>query len=455
MQTPAGSTAENRKPKTENRKPGLYVHVPFCQTKCPYCDFYSVTTPGLISVYLSGLEKEALIYSSKMSAPGGTGFPACAMQAKHSWTTNVSPQKIKIPPAPLFQRGVKSPPLAKGDLGGFAPAQAKACGYPDAPWPVFDSLYLGGGTPSLLNPKQIAALLASLRRHFSFVPDTEFTLEANPDDVTPEKLRHWRDLGVNRLSLGVQSLDEAELRFLGRRHSAAQARRAMALARDAGFANLSVDLMYGLPGQTLEGWLQTLEQTLSFAPEHLSCYQLTLAAATPLGRRAARGELAPLADEAERQFFLGTAEYLAGRGYLHYEVSNFAREARHFCRHNQKYWRHVPYLGLGPGAHSFDGHKRWWNHASLAEYNAALSAGAAPVADSETLTPAQRRLEALYLGFRTRDGVSIKLLDREPRGQAALAELKRAGLVRIEEGRAVATPEGLVVADRLPLLFTA
>ena len=211
----------------------------------------------------------------------------------------------------------------------------------------------------------------SLRRHFAFAPDSEITLEANPDDITADKLRLFRDLGINRLSLGVQSFDEAELRFLGRRHTAGQTLAAIELIRAAGFTNLGLDLMYGLPGQTLDAWLKTLEQALSFAPEHLSCYQLTLTAGetpapheTPaLGRRGrvARGELSLPDEETQREFFLLTANFLTARGYLHYEVANFARQGpqagslcHYCCRHNLKYWTRIPYLGLGPAAHSFE-----------------------------------------------------------------------------------------------------
>jgi putative oxygen-independent coproporphyrinogen III oxidase len=317
----------------------------------------------------------------------------------------------------------------------------------------FDTLYLGGGTPSLLTSAQFAALMKNLHRHFAFAPDPEFTIEANPDDVTPEKLRQWRDLGANRLSLGVQSLDEAELRFLGRRHTAGQARKSLELARAAGFDQIGVDLIYGLPGQKQEAWVGSLEQVLKFRPEHLSCYQLTLAPDTPLGHRAARGEVTSLGEEAERAFFLLTSRFLVERGYLHYEVSNFAREEEHCCRHNRKYWRHEPYLGLGPGAHSFDGGRRWWNFSSVEQYVSSLEAGQAPLAGEETLTPGQLRLEALYLGFRTREGVSLDLLRPQPRWRTVLAQLRRSGLVRVADGRARTTPQGLVVADRLPLCF--
>ena len=365
--------------------PGLYIHVPFCRTKCPYCDFYSITDETLISAYLAALDLEARLYRDQ--------------------------------------------------------------------FPAFDSLYLGGGTPTLLDGAQLGALVDNLRRHFHFAADTEFTIEANPDDLTAEKLRLFKDLGVNRVSLGVQSLNDAELRFLGRRHTARQARRALELAREAGFGNLSVDLIYGLPGQQEETWIRTLEQVLEFSPEHLSCYQLTLAPDTPLGRRAARGELKPLGEEAERAFFLLTARFLADRGFIQYEVSNFAREKRCFCRHNLKYWRHAPYLGLGPGAHSFNGSRRWWNFSSVQQYCSSLDAGKAPVAGAETLTPSQLRLESLYLGFRSLDGVDLDLIRRHPRWQAILAELSRAGLVKVADGRVTATLQGIAVADGLPLRF--
>jgi len=368
-----------------NKFPGLYLHVPFCRSKCPYCDFYSITEVNLITAYLQALEQEAHRYRE-----------------------------------------------AFGD---------------------FDTLYLGGGTPSLLTNAQLVTLMKNLRRHFHFAPDTEFTIEANPDDITREKLRLWRELGVNRLSLGVQSLDEAELRFLGRRHTAGQARQSLELARAAGFDHVGVDLIFGLPGQKQEAWVGSLEQVLEFRPEHLSCYQLTLAPDTPLGRRAARGEIRPLEEEEERAFFLLTSRFLVERGYLHYEVSNFAREEEHCCRHNRKYWRHEPYLGLGPGAHSFDGGRRWWNFSSVEQYGSSLNTGKAPLAGAETLTPTQLRLEALYLGFRTREGVSLDLLRPQPRWRTVLAELRRTGLVRVADGRLVTTPQGMVVADRLPLLF--
>ena len=365
--------------------PGLYIHIPFCKTKCPYCDFYSVTDDTLISAYLATLDAEARLYRDQ--------------------------------------------------------------------FPAFDSLFLGGGTPSLLDGAQLAELMKNLRRHFNFPPDSEITIEANPDDLTADKLTLFRDLGINRLSLGVQSFDEAELRFLQRRHTARQTGRALSLIRAAGFTNLGLDLMYGLPGQTLDAWTNTLKTALSFNPEHLSCYQLTVADETPLGQRVAAGQVRLPDEETQREFFLLTANFLTARGYLHYEVANFAREEKYVCRHNVKYWTRTPYLGLGPAAHSFLAGRRWWNVSSVEQYCSSLSAGGAPVAGEESLTPAQIRLETLSLGFRTQEGVSLETIRKQSGADAILSELELSGLVRVDHDRVTATLDGLVVADRLPLWF--
>jgi putative oxygen-independent coproporphyrinogen III oxidase len=319
----------------------------------------------------------------------------------------------------------------------------------------FDTIYLGGGTPSLLTAGELARLFESLQQHFVFSPDTEITLEANPDDLTPQVLKYYRELGINRLSLGVQSFNDRELAFLGRRHDALQALKAIKWAREAGFANLGVDLIYGLPGQTLDRWRRHLETTVGFWPEHLSCYQLTLEEETPLGRRRAKGEFQALPEEREREFFLVTASFLEDRGYLHYEISNFARGEANRSRHNGKYWNHTPYLGLGPAAHSYRGGRRWWNHRGLADYVRALSRGAAPVAGGETLTPEQWRLEALYLGMRTKDGVDLQLVQGDRPQEARLREIVGAGLAEVRENRLIPTRKGLAVADSLALGFMA
>jgi putative oxygen-independent coproporphyrinogen III oxidase len=368
---------------SETTPAGLYIHVPFCRGKCPYCDFASGTDLALIADWLRAL---------------------------------------------------------KGEMGFYRDYA-----------PRFDTLYIGGGTPSLLSANELADLLAGLQEQFTFAPGTEITLEANPDDLNPQVLKGYRELGINRLSVGVQSFNDRELAFLGRRHDASQARKALDWAREAGFANLGVDLMYGLPGQTVDRWTRNLETALGFGPEHLSCYQLTIEAATPMGRRQAKGQFQSLPEEMEREFFLFTSRFLEGQGYLHYEISNFARGEKFRSRHNCKYWNHTPYLGLGPAAHSYKDGRRWWNHRSLKDYCQSLSAGEAPVAGAEVLTPEQARLEALYLGLRTREGVRLCLIGDDDRGRIALKEIVRNGLAQLKEDRLMPTREGLVVADRLAL----
>jgi putative oxygen-independent coproporphyrinogen III oxidase len=372
-------------PVTDSLPPGLYIHVPFCKTKCPYCDFYSVTDLSLVGRWIEAIALEAARYHD--------------------------------------------------DFG------------------VFDSIYLGGGTPSLLDGRSLGTLMETLRRSFVVAPGAEITVEVNPDDVTAEGLDLFTALGVNRLSIGVQSLRDSELRFLKRRHDAAAAERAVTLARGRGFTNLGIDLMYGLPGQTLEEWADTLEKGISLGPNHLSCYQLTLHSGTPYGRLRAEGRLAALPEEQERDFFLFTSRFLKERGYIHYEVSNFARERDSMSRHNTKYWKHSPYLGLGPSAHSFLGGRRWWNVRSVEVYCTALEAGRLPVEDGEYLSPDQLRLERLFLGFRTEAGVALAdIFSQDPSGRT-LVTLVEQGLVCTTGDSVVPTEEGFLLADRLPLLI--
>jgi len=278
-------------------------------------------------------------------------------------------------------------------------------------------------------------------------------------------LRLFRELGINRLSLGVQSFDEAELRFLGRRHTARQTLAAIDLIRSAGFTNLGLDLMYGLPGQTTATWLKTLEQALSLVPEHLSCYQLTIEAGgtpalrTPMARLVARGEISLPDEETQREFFLLTANFLTARGYLHYEISNFARQGPqvgrlcyHACRHNLKYWTRTPYLGLGPGrtpstATAAGGMFRQWGLLLVFERRRSPGgggrnphSGANPPGDPGPGVPDP-------------GGRQSRTIREYPGADAIVAALTKAGLVRVDRDRVIATASGLVVADRLPLDF--
>jgi oxygen-independent coproporphyrinogen-3 oxidase len=372
------------------KTPGLYIHIPFCLSKCPYCDFYSVSSLSMLPAFLEVLFKEMELY--------------------------------------------------RGRIG--------PC----------DTVYIGGGTPSLLDPRQLEAILKRVRENFPLLPDPEITLETNPADLDQASLASIRALGINRLTIGCQSFDQAILEFLERRHSASQAVNAIEAARSAGFTNVGLDLIYGIPGQGMEAWMDTLRRALSFAPEHLSCYQLTVEPETPLGIRYRQGAFSLPDEILQYEFFMKTAEMLEDAGYVHYEVSSFAGDMTLASRHNQKYWDHTPYLGLGPSAHSFSANRRWWNYRSVDRYITALKSGNQPVEASESLTREQLQLEALYLGLRTKRGIHLQdyatrycfnlLTQKEDR----LTILQDEGLIAIEDGYLYPTRAGLAMADSLALI---
>ena len=229
----------------------------------------------------------------------------------------------------------------------------------------FDTIYLGGGTPSLLTPRQLTEIFEGLGASLHVDPCAQLFLEANPEDVTAETLEDWREQGAHFVSLGVLSFHDEELRYLGRRHDGDQARWAVRETLAAGLTTVSLDLIYGLPGQSLESWRRTLEEAVELAPQHISCYQLTIHDRTLFGARRRQGTLVELPEDHQACFFELTHEVLDAAGYPAYEVSNFASAPEHRSGHNQKYWNHTPYLGLGPSAHSFDGRRRWWNERQL------------------------------------------------------------------------------------------
>jgi len=374
--------------------PGLYLHIPFCSAICPYCDF---------AVLTGGADMRARFVDHLL-------------------------QEIT---------------LWEPDRGLF---------------PDIDTIYFGGGTPSALHPDQIARILEAARKHLAIRTDAAVFFEANPEDVTPETTRTWRDLGVRMLSLGIQSFNTEDLRFLGRRHTPDEARRSVETARAAGFDIVSIDLIYGLPAQTPAAWSRTLAEAVALEPDHLSCYQLTIHEGTPFGFRLARGKLAELPEPEQADLFLLTHRSLADHGYPGYEVSNFARTPEHQSRHNRKYWDHTPYLGLGPSAHSFSGltgRRRWWNERKIKPYQSRIEAGERPLAGSEDLTAEDLATEALMLGFRTARGVDlirfqeIYGLDLTMRNAQLIERLEREGLLRIAENRLLPTLEGWAVADSL------
>jgi len=371
----------------DSKIPGLYIHIPFCLSKCLYCDFYSSTFLSALPRFLDALFKEMEMYRNR-----------------------------------------------------FNP---------------FDTVYIGGGTPSLLSPQQLENILVRIRENFDLISDSEVTVETNPADLDRSYLESIREIGINRINIGVQSFDQKVLNFLGRRHSLIQAFSAVEASRKAGLHNIGLDLIYGVPDQNIDSWLDTLKQAVAFSPEHLSCYQLTLEAKTPLGKRYRAGEISIPGEELQYEFFMKTSQFLEDAGYVHYEVSNFARGAELASRHNQKYWDHSPYLGLGPSAHSFRDNRRWWNHRSVDQYITAINAGNLPIEETEILTMEQLRLEALCLGLRTKKGVYLEDFknrydcDLFAEKKKMLDKLQEEGLISIQDGRLYPTPTGLAVADSL------
>ena len=323
---------------------------------------------------------------------------------------------------------------------------------------VFDTLYIGGGTPSLLTSPQLEDILISVQKNFDLMAEPEITIEANPADLDQSLLESMREIRINRINIGIQSFDEKVLAFLSRRHSAKQAISAIEASRKAGFQNIGLDLIYGVPAQNMDSWLDTLKQAVAFSPEHLSCYQLTLGAETPLGIRYQAGEFLMPGEELQYEFFINTSEFLEDARYIHYEVSNFSRGMEYASRHNQKYWDHSPYLGLGPSAHSFRDNRRWWNQRSVNQYIVAINAGNLPVEETENLTMEQLRLEALCLGLRTKKGVSFDDFrnryhcDLFAEKKETINKLREEGLISIQDGRLYPTQTGLAVADRLALI---
>jgi oxygen-independent coproporphyrinogen-3 oxidase len=294
----------------------------------------------------------------------------------------------------------------------------------------------------------------ALHNNFTFHSDTEITVEANPDDITAGKLDALRATGVNRLSIGVQSFNEKELRFLKRRHTGHNAKKAVKLAKTCGFTNIGIDLMYGFEGQTRESWLDTMQTAVGLEPVHLSCYQFNLEETTPYGKLKAEGKLRSITEEEGRELFLLTSSFLKLNGFIHYEVSNYGKGKKYFSRHNRKYWQHIPYLGLGPAAHSFRDNIRWWNCRSVEKYCLALSQGRKPVDGSENLTDEQLKLERLYLGFRTQSGVCVDDIGNSLLINQTLSRLKRSGVVKIRNNMIMPTLKGYLIADSLPLMFT-
>ncbi|MGK7344245.1 MAG: radical SAM family heme chaperone HemW [Candidatus Nitrospinota bacterium M3_3B_026] len=304
------------------------------------------------------------------------------------------------------------------------------------------SVFFGGGTPSMLYPEQVERIMATLRKALRFGDDVEVTMEMNPESVTPERLAGFIAAGVNRASVGVQSLDDGQLAFLERVHTADDARRAVRDVFAAGFENVSVDMMFGLPGQTMKDWMTQLREAMTWGLSHLSLYQLTPERGTPLETKVREGNVALPPPEETAELYDAAEDLLASFNFRHYEVSNWARPGRE-CAHNMNYWENGDYLGLGAAAHGKIDGKRWENERSVEGYiERTLKTGSA-VAETEKLTPGLVRMERLMMGLRLEKGVPVEEIEITP----AIGEMIAEGMLEVRFGRLAATSRGRRLLD--------
>ncbi len=377
---------------------GIYVHIPFCLRKCRYCDFYSTTDLSYRKPFVQALLHEI------------TKTPANAL--------------------------------------------------------TFDSLYIGGGTPSVLELDQIKQIVNHVKDNYRLLVQSEITLEINPGVIAKTHLLGYRDCGINRINIGVQSFQQVNLDFLGRIHTVAQTHNLMEMAVEAGFANIGIDLISGLPEQTKESLLADLRQAVAYRPHHIACYTLTYEPKTILGRDYQLGRVLALNDKRIAELFRTTQHFLAENGYQQYEISNYARISNndygHYrSRHNQKYWSMVPYVGLGPAAHSFTGNIRYWNMASIQDYLNRLHDNRLPIDDFEWLTLQQQMMESLYLGLRTCDGIVIDSFQKkfevnfETLFGEPVKDFQMRGYLYKDDRVCKLTPQGMLLLDSITDAFVS
>ena len=319
------------------------------------------------------------------------------------------------------------------------------------------TLYFGGGTPSRLGGIGVVGAIETVRQFAALEPDAEVTLEANPEDIDDDAIASWARAGINRLSIGIQSFDERVLQWMHRVHDATAASRAVAAARRGGIDSFSVDLIFSLPETLGRDWDADIEHILALNADHVSLYGLTFEPDTPLGRWQQRGEVQESPEERYEFEFLRAHERLTNAGYEHYEVSNFAKPGKRAV-HNSAYWRHVPYVGVGPSAHGFDGQRRRWNSRHFAEWAALLETGVDPIAGDEVLDSENRAAEAVYLGLRTIDGLELQSPDEGLRAEQWSRQGWVEVVVRAEDGlpkHVRCTPMGWLRLDSLAADLTA
>lgn len=374
----------------------VYIHVPFCRSRCNYCAFYSQPLESGLSPAASPMLRDYV--------------DTLLLEISH-YADRLGGENIQ-------------------------------------------SIFLGGGTPSLLPPRVVEIILNRLGRHFKVSPKAEITLEANPESLrVKQNVSDYLAAGINRLSIGVQSLDDATLRMLGRPHKAQDSINSVYMARDAGFANVGIDLMWGLPGQSMRSWLQTLKDAIRLNPDHISTYCLNLEPGTPLERQYEAGKLALPPERDQAIMFMQGAALLEGSSYIHYEISNFARMG-YQCRHNLGYWEGMPYLGLGPSATSTLGERRWTSPANLSAWAERVRNGQLD-AQAEILSPKTRALELVMLRLRTARGLRLKAY-KDMTGRDFLRDhqkfvqaMHENGMIRIRNGYLSLTRSGMLVSNSI------
>ncbi len=329
----------------------LYLHIPYCKTRCGYCDFHSSTCTSQLDEYVNALCQELT-------------------QRQHFLPNN-----------------------------------------------QLQTIYFGGGTPSLLSQQQLKQIFKSIQKHYSIDINAEITLEANPDDLSREKLLQFYEIGINRLSIGIQSFDNDDLERIGRRHTALQAIKAIHTAQNIGFSNISADLIFGLPFQTLDKWKKNLNQLFGLNIQHISCYNLTYEEGTAFYKNLQQGNYSEIGEDLQLEMYRQLIEQAKQKDFIHYEISNFGKES-YFSQHNSNYWRNIPYLGVGAGAHSFDGKSRRWNISNNQKYINGIVQNT-PNYENESINKTTAYNEFIMTGLRTIWGCNLDIL-KQRFGETAL-----------------------------------
>ncbi len=370
------------------KESALYIHIPFCDHKCIYCDFYSIITSDNISSFLQSLKKEIKYYAKNYSSNR-----------------------------------------------------------------IITSIFFGGGTPSLMQPEYLEKIISSIAENFNVSAEAEITMETNPGTVDKDKLRKFKTSGINRISIGVQSFNNDELKFLTRIHNNSTAVETLHIASEVGFENISLDLIFNLPGQTKKIWLSNLKQAIQLPIKHISTYSLILERGTILNKMVLDGKIKMQSDDHDADLYQTTVDFLTQNGFYQYEVSNFTKPG-YECRHNNAYWQYKDYLGLGTSAHSFVDGKRWWNYSSLKKYIEEINTGGNAVANHEALSPEEFHNEYVMLALRS-SGIKLNNYKNTfgdnwlTNNYSYLKKLENENFILFDDSNIKLTKKGYAVCDEI------